>query len=652
MSFAPLERVRAAFLKDENLRVVYRLFVQDGSKHWKGYATAFFFMGLMAGATGGMAYLMKDAVDSIFVSPTTQAIWTVAIAMMVLSMTKGFSAFAQTVTMARVGNRIVADNQKRIFDKLLGKDVRYYAANHTAEITMRFSMGAGSARDALNLVITSMGRDVLSLIALGTVAIVQDPFLALISVVVMPAAVIGTRKLIKKAKAIFKREFGSVVQLNSIAMEFIQGVRTVKAYTLEPYIRDRVNGYVDDVERAANNLARTQAKSSPLMETLGGFAIAGVILYAGYNVVVLHRTPGEFFSVLTALLLAYEPAKRLARFHVELAGMMVGANMLFDLLDGDAPELEQEKLPALPVDRARIHFDDVVFGYRAGEAVLRGLNFIAEPGQTTALVGASGGGKTTIINLIERFYTPQGGAIRIDGNDVANYSLPSVRGAMALVSQDVFLFSGTVRENIAFGRPGASEDEIIAAAKAAHAHAFIMSFEHGYDAQVGEHGVQLSGGQRQRLAISRAFLKNAPILLLDEATAALDSESEAEVQKALLDLQSRRTTIVIAHRLQTVVRADKICVVDGGKVVEVGRHEELMARRGRYHAFYQMQFAHEAEPGVEGSAKPETGELAKPEMDGLAEAIDSAQPETGAPVPGSDDRTAPETVVSPSLLRA
>ncbi|MEW6121141.1 MAG: ABC transporter ATP-binding protein [Pseudomonadota bacterium] len=603
MIAALLERVRAAILKDESLSVIYRLFVSDGLRHWKGYALAFSFMGLMAASTGGMAYLMKDAIDSIFVTPTTAAIWAVALTMMGLSILKGFSAYAQTVTMARVGNRIVADNQKRIFDRLLGKDVRYYANNHTANITMRFSSGANSARDALNLVITSMGRDVLSLLALATVAVIQDPFLAIISAVVMPVAVIGTRKLIKKAKNIFKREFGSAVKLNSIAMEFIQGVRTVKAYTLENVVRQRVHTYVDEVEQAANNLTSTQAKSSPLMETLGGFAIAGVILYAGYNVVVLNRTPGEFFSVLTALLLAYEPAKRLARFHVDLTPMIIGANMLFELMDGDAPEMGDDNLPPLPVDRARIEFDQVVFGYRQGEPVLRGVNLVAEPGQTTALVGASGGGKTTIINLIERFYTPESGTIRIDGHDVMAHGLHSVRAASALVSQDVFLFSGTVRENIALGRPGATEEEIVAAAKAAHAHDFIVGFEHGYDTQVGEHGVQLSGGQRQRIAISRAFLKDAPILLLDEATAALDSESEAEVQKALAVLQSRRTTIVIAHRLQTVVRADQICVVDGGKVVEVGRHEELMAAKGRYYSFYQMQFAHEMK-GRDGKDAP------------------------------------------------
>ncbi|MFH1557833.1 MAG: ABC transporter ATP-binding protein [Pseudomonadota bacterium] len=608
MSISPLKRLGAYMQKDETMRLIHRLFISDGRRHWKGYSTAFSFMGLMAASTGAMAYLMKSAVDSIFVHPTAEAVWAVAIAMMLLSMVKGISAYAQSVTMAKVGNRIVADNQKRIFNRLLDQDVTYYAARHTADITMRFSIGANSARDALNLVITSIGRDMLSLIALVTVAILQDPFLAIVALVVMPIAVMGTRKLVKKAKNIFKREFASGIKLNTTAMEFIQGVRTVKAYTLETIMRGRVYSYVDDVERASNNLMKTQAKSSPLMETLGGFAIAGVILYAGYNVVVLNKTPGEFFSVLTALLLAYEPAKRLARFNVELAGMMVGTNMLFEILDTPGAEQEPADMPLLPVGPGRVDFKDVEFAYRPGEPVLRGISLTAEPGQTTALVGTSGGGKSTIISLIERFYTPTSGVVTIDGQDVTQFKRTSVRAASALVSQDVYLFSGTVKENIGFGRPDASEDEIIAAAKAAHAHDFIMGFEHGYDTQVGEHGAQLSGGQRQRIAISRAFLKDAPILLLDEATAALDSESEAEVQKALVTLQSRRTTIVIAHRLQTVVRADKICVVDGGHVVESGRHDELMAKRGRYYSFYQMQFAHENEHKGEHKGE-QNGEL-------------------------------------------
>ncbi|MFG1299153.1 ABC transporter ATP-binding protein [Xanthobacter sp. V3C-3] len=585
---------------DETKAVLRRLLLSDGRKHWKGYALAFAFMGLMGASTAGLAYLMNDAVNAIFVHPTPAAVWAVSGIVMALSLIKGGSAYGQSITMARIGNRIVADNQKRAFDQLLMQDAAYFSGRHTAEISSRFNAGANGARGALDLVVTSIGRDLLSLLMLASVAIVQDPFLAVIALVVMPAAVIGTRKLIKRAKNLFTTGFKSGVRLSSIALEVFQGIRTVKAYTLEPEMQARAHKFIDDVEANANRLTRTQAKSSPLMETLGGLAIGGVILYAGYNVIELGRSPGQFFSVLTALLLAYEPAKRLARLHVELVNHVMGARMLFELLDAPAPERDSAGTPALPRPRGRVEFREVVFGYRPGEHVLKGLDLVAEPGTTTALVGQSGGGKTTVINLIERFYEPQGGAILIDGIDTRTVTRSSVRASVALVSQDVYLFSGSIRENIGFGRPGASEEEIVAAARAAHAHDFITGFEAGYDTHVGEHGTQLSGGQRQRIAIARAFLKNAPILLLDEATAALDSESEAEVQKALNELAHQRTTIVIAHRLQTVVRADRICVVEHGRVVESGTHDELIARRGRYFGFYYAQFAHE--PGVATAA--------------------------------------------------
>ncbi len=581
---------------EETVSILRRLLLSDGKRHWKGYALAFAFMATMGACTAGLAYLMKDAVDAIFVAPTPAAVWAVAIVVMVLSVIKGASTYGQSITMARIGNRIVADNQKRAFDKLLRQDVSYFATRHTAEVSSRFNAGANGARGTLNLVVASIGRDLLSLLMLAAVAIFQDPFLAIIALVVMPAAVFGTRKLIRRAKTIFTTGFKSGVKLSSIALEVFQGIRTVKAYTLEPEMLQRTHAYIDEVEKNANRLVRTQAKSSPLMESLGGLAIGGVILYAGYNVIVVGRSPGQFFSVLTALLLAYEPAKRLARLHVELVNHLMGARMLFELLDSPAPELDPPGTPDLPRPQGRVELQNVEFGYRPGEPVLRGLDLVAEPGQTTALVGQSGGGKTTVINLIERFYEPQSGAVLFDGVDTRTVTRRSVRSAVALVSQDVYLFSGSIRDNIGYGRPGASEDEIIAAARAAHAHDFIMGFEGGYDTHVGEHGAQLSGGQRQRIAIARAFLKDAPILLLDEATAALDSESEAEVQKALQLLQRQRTTIVIAHRLQTVVGADKICVIERGRVMESGTHDELLAKRGRYFGFYHIQFAHESTP--------------------------------------------------------
>jgi ATP-binding cassette subfamily B protein len=355
-------------------------------------------------------------------------------------------------------------------------------------------------------------------------------------------------------------------------------------------MKKRMDAHVEEVESAMNKMVQVSSRSSPLMEMLGGFAVAGAVMYAGLGVLKGGRLPGEFFSVITALLLAYEPAKRLARVNIDLAANLTYVRFLFDVIDSPPAEAEAAGLPALKVESGRIEFRDVDFGYRPDEPVLRKFSCIAEPGETTALVGPSGGGKSTVMALLERFYEPQSGSILIDGQEIAKVSRRSLRDAIAYVSQDVFLFSGTIRENIAFGHPDASESDIVAAAKAANAHEFITGFSAGYDTPVGEHGAQLSGGQRARIAIARAFLKNAPILLLDEPTAALDSESEVMVQRAIDALRVSRTTLVIAHRLQTVLAANRILVLEHGKVVESGKHDELVGKRGRYFDFYQVQF--------------------------------------------------------------
>jgi ATP-binding cassette subfamily B protein len=354
-------------------------------------------------------------------------------------------------------------------------------------------------------------------------------------------------------------------------------------------MRRRLDKSVSGVQHESNKMARVSNRASPIMEMLGGLTIALATIYGGYRVIETGATPGQFVSFMAAFLLAYEPAKRLARLNIDLNNNLVGVRIIYEVIDSPAGEPHDDNLPPLVLTTARVEFDDVQFAYRADTPVLHRMNFVAQPGKLTALVGPSGGGKSTVLNLLLRFYDVDSGQILIDGQNIAAVSRGSLRQQMAHVGQIVHLFRGTIRENIALGKLTATEEEIIAAAKAAHAHDFIMSFPGGYDTAVGEHGMQLSGGQRQRIAIARALVKDAPIILLDEATAALDSESEHHVQEAIAELCKGRTTLVIAHRLSTIMHADCILVVENGSVVESGRHDELLRKGGRYASFYRLQ---------------------------------------------------------------
>jgi ATP-binding cassette, subfamily B, bacterial MsbA len=588
------ERIKfrlSGLLGEDARAIIPRLLLTDGRRYAWRYALAFVFMFLVAASTSLSAYLMKDVVNKIFVEGREGAIWILGGILIALAATKGFSAYGQAVTLGRIGNRIIAGYQKRLYDNLLVQGIPFFSERHSTEILNRLNSGATGARTILEILITSVGRDLLSLVGLVIVMVIQDAFLAFICLVALPIAVFGVRSLIRRTRKIVQRQFVGTGKILHTMQETIQGIRMVKSFNLEDMLRTRMNAHVGEVEQAMNKLVRVRSRSSPLMEMLGGFAVAAAVMYAGLGVLKGGRLPGEFFSVITALLLAYEPAKRLGRVNIDIAANLVYVRKLFEIIDSEPAEHEPAGLPQLAVNGGKIEFRDVEFAYRPGEPVLRRLSFAAEPAQTTALVGPSGSGKSTVMILIERFYEPQAGTILIDGQDIAKVSRGSLRDAIAYVSQDVFLFSGTIRDNIALGRPNAQESEIVAAAKAAHAHDFIADFGQGYDTPVGEHGLQLSGGQRARIAIARAFLKNAPILLLDEPTAALDSESELMVQRALDALRLSRTTLVIAHHLQTVIAANRILVIEGGRIVETGRHDELVARRGRYHAFYQMQFS-------------------------------------------------------------
>jgi len=404
------------------------------------------------------------------------------------------------------------------------------------------------------------------------------------------------RKLTRRIRTVAYNQWTGGTRILETLQETLQGIRIVKSFTLEDTMRTRFQSHVAAVQHESNKMARVSQRIHPLMETLAGLAAMLIMIYAGYSTVYAGATPGEFVSFMTALILAYEPGKRLTRLNIDLTATLVGVRVLFEIIDRPLSEAADEDKPALALSTARVEFDHVRFAYRQGEPVLPSLSFVAEPGRVTALVGPSGSGKSTILNLIMRFYDINGGTVTIDGQDIASVSRSSLRQQIAFVGQDTFLFRASVRDNIAFGKPGASEAEIVAAAKAAQAHDFIMSFQNKYDTLVGEQGLTLSGGERQRIAIARALIKNAPIILLDEATAALDAESERHVQAAIAELCKGRTTLVIAHRLSTIIHADRILVIEAGEVVEAGRHDDLLRKGGRYALFYKLQFQQQEAP--------------------------------------------------------
>jgi ATP-binding cassette, subfamily B, bacterial MsbA len=587
------ERV-SSFLNSPSNTLLRRLLADQGAKHWKGYLFAFAMMGLIALTTSLSAWIIGRVVDQVFVGRNLTALSEITAAIMIIYTVKGLATYGQQVVMSRVGNAIVADIQRRIFDQMLRMKVSYYSRSHSSEFIARQSFISQSASSVLNVLITTFSRDALTIVGLVIVMVATDPLLSLLALMFVPLAAVGVRKIGVRVRGIMATEFQGALQMMESLQETVQGIRVVKAFTLEDFMRGRQAKAIASFEAASNKLARVSSRTSPIMETLGGFAVAAVVLYSGYSVIIRGNSPGNLFSFITSVIMLYEPMKRVARLHVDVSSSLFGVSLLYKFLDERDYEEGEPNTRELEVVAGRIEFHDVTFGYRPGETVLHGISFAAQAGRTTALVGRSGGGKTTVMNLILRLYEIQSGQILCDGVDIATVGLASLRRRIAYVAQDNFLFKGSVRDNIAMGRPDASEEEIVAAAKAAYAHDFIMSFEDGYDSPCGEHGLQLSGGQRQRIAIARAFLKDAPIILLDEATSALDSESEQAIQKALRTLCEGRTTIVIAHRLSTVAQADEICVIDRGRIVERGRHLELLAQGRTYSHIAQTQFPRDA----------------------------------------------------------
>ena len=591
-------RLRSLFADPEStLALIRRLLLEHAAGRWKRYALAFALMAVTAACTAIVAYLVKYFVNETNLKENFPVVVALGLGTMALYMIKGASTYGHMVVLARINSRIIADIQQQTFDRLLNQGLGYFADRHSSDFIARLTAGTTAVTQVLNLLILAIGRDFLTLVGLAIVMAIQDPVLLLIGLLAVPPAMLVLRKLIRRIRVVAQSQFTGGARILETLQETLQGMRIVKSFTLEEEMRARFAGSVAEVERAANKMARVVNRASPLMESIAGVGFAMAMIYSGYRVMKTGATAGELVSFLAAFAFAFEPAKRLARLNIDLNANLVGAKVLYELIDAPPSEpIHEDEPPLLLSPAVRIEFSAVRFAYHPDEPVIRGMSFVAEPGKVTALVGPSGGGKSTVLNLLLRFYDAEGGGVTIDGRDISHLPRRALRRQIGFVGQHVHLFRGSIRENIAFGKPGASEAEIVAAARAAHAHDFITEFPAGYATQVGEHGLRLSGGQRQRIAIARALVRDAPIILLDEATAALDSESERMVQDAMAHLCEGRTTVVVAHRLATIMHADRILVVEQGTVVETGRHDELLRKGGRYASFYRAQLKDQAPP--------------------------------------------------------
>lgn len=566
---------------------------------WPYFALAVLCMMLFSATNGAMPFLVRHIFDDVFTAKNREVLQLLPLVIIGVFLFRGLVSFGSTYLTEYVGQRIIADLRRELNDHIQHLSLSFFNRTPTGTIVSRVTNDVALVRAALTDAVAAVLKDASSLVVLVAVAFYQDWFLALIAFVVFPASVLPMLRLSRRLRQLSRRGQVTMGQLTALLQETIQGNRVVKAFGMEEYEKRRFNEENEHLFRLAMKGTRIRAFTTPMMEILAAFGIAGVVWYGGYSVIVGGRTQGSFLAFLTALFLLYEPFKGLARTNTIIQQALGAAERVMELLDRQPEVVDRPGARELREIREGITVDNVSFRYDQ-EWVLRHVSLQIPRGQVVALVGMSGGGKSTLADLIPRFYDVQEGVIRIDGVDIRDYTLASLRRQIAVVTQHTFLFNDTVRNNIAYGNTNTDMEAIVAAAQAANAHDFILQLPQGYDTVVGELGVKLSGGQRQRIAIARALLKNAPILILDEATSALDSESERLVQDALERLMANRTTLVIAHRMSTVRRADRIYVLVHGRIVEEGTHEELLALNAEYRKLYDLQFQDDSQPRDRG----------------------------------------------------
>ncbi len=595
--------------RDDSISLIRRLFREHIRKHISKLIWAMICMLFISLTTAVNAWLMQPVLDEIFLKKEADMLLLIPIAVLVNSIVKGVASFYQSSTMKVVGQRVVNDIQMRLYSHLVHADMALFNQHHSGKLISRFTNDINAMRRCVSDILTGLACELVTLMGLIGVMIYQSASLAFISLMAIPIAFLPIFRLGRRMRKIAR---GMQEEIGSFAArldETFQNIGVIKSYCREEYEIDRAKGATQSILAMYKKAAIIDSLSSPIMETIGGVAVALVIWYGGMEVVNGTTTPGAFFSFVTALLMAYKPLKSISQLNTSMQEGLAASKRVFNMIDEkpiivDRPQKTLIDLVAnasshddgkhRPDYGDIVHFSankdiifrDIHFSYKDDSRILVDLNMTIQRGQTVALVGSSGVGKSTILQLIQRFYDPNEGFITIGGIDIKSISLTSLRSSIGFVSQDVTLFDDTIEENIRYGRLDATRDEIENAAMAAAAHEFIANMPQGYDTQIGQNGAKLSGGQRQRIAIARAMLKNAPILLLDEATSALDSISEQQVQKALESLKKGRTTIVIAHRLSTIESADVIYLISSGRVIEHGSHSYLLGSSGEYTKLY------------------------------------------------------------------
>jgi subfamily B ATP-binding cassette protein MsbA len=557
--------------------------------YWARLVGAMACMVCVSAASAASAFLVKPVLDDVFFKKDLMMLKLVPLAIVGIFILKGLFDYGQGYLMSFVGQRIITDLREKIYHHVQSLALPFFTKNPTGVLMSRILNDVNLVQGAVTDAVTGLLKDIFTIIGLVFVVFYRDWQLALIALVVFPVAIYPIVKFGRKLRSYSTHTQTTMADLSTMLLETISGTRIVKAFNMENYERRRFSKINEKLFRIIVKSFRVRAVSHPLMETLGGLGIAAIVFYGGYNVIHGAATPGTFFSFLAALLMLYEPVKRLSNVNNSIQQGLAGASRIFEVLD-TVPEI-RNKPGARDLGQIRegIEFQNVSFKYEENW-VLKNINLQIKVGEVVAFVGSSGGGKTTLVNLVPRFYDVNSGRLLIDGQDIRDLTVESLRGKTAIVTQQTILFNDTVENNIAYGNIGQPHEKIVEAAEAAFAHNFIRNLPEGYKTLIGEQGVKLSGGERQRLSIARALLKNAPILILDEATSSLDSESEVEVQKALDFLMRGRTTLVIAHRLSTIRKADRIIVLSNGGIVEEGKHEELLQREGEYRKLYMLQF--------------------------------------------------------------